>query len=213
MGMPHPTPLIQIMAASEDQTMNTFRPLRIMLKHDNFAGRAGVGQQFIVLPGDGRIEAVTSSALSRLGNPITFGLLDETGMYTRANKLLGVGQIMRRGLAGMSGRSIETTNAYDPADGSYAQLTAESASEDIFKHHVQAPASLSYGNRRDRRKIHKQVYAGSAHVDLDAVEAEAAELLTTDPATAERFYGNRIVAAFDQWVPPELWEGALREKP
>jgi hypothetical protein len=49
------------------------------------------------------------------------------------------------------------------------------------------------------------VYAGSPWVDLDSIEAEAAELLQTDPAQAERFFGNRIVTGSGAWLP----EGAV----
>jgi hypothetical protein len=39
---------------------------------------------------------------------------------------------------------------------------------------------------------------GSHWVDLDGIEAEAAELIERDPGEAERFYGNRIVAGADK---------------
>jgi len=45
-------------------------------------------------------------------------------------------------------------------------------------------------------------------VDLDAIEAEAAEIMETDPGDAERFFGNRVVAGSDAWLPTGLWEGA-----
>jgi hypothetical protein len=74
---------------------------------------------------------------------------------------------------------------------------------------------------RDRRKILQFVYAGSlntdvvrveddgtkiyGHVDLDAIEAEALELMEKDPGQAERFYGNRIVAGLGHWLSPDAW--------
>jgi hypothetical protein len=39
------------------------------------------------------------------------------------------------------------------------------------------------------------------HVNLDSIEAEAAELMETDPAQAERFFGNRAVAGHGSWLP------------
>ena len=41
-------------------------------------------------------------------------------------------------------------------------------------------AGLSYTNKVERRRIHRFVYQGSRHVDLDAIEAEAAELMEKD---------------------------------
>lgn len=108
----------------------------------------------------------------------------------------------------MGGRGIELTNAWDPSELSTAQQTYMSRSTDIFRFFRQAPKTLSYKNKRDRRKIHALVYAGATHIDLDSIEAEAYELLETDPAQAERFYGNRLVQGLGAWLPDELWERA-----
>lgn len=213
MGMPWPTPLIQLLATSVEQVDNVYRPLQAMARYGPLAERMKVGEEFIRLPNDGRIDVVTSSATARLGNPITFALQDETGLYTQANKMVRVAETMRRGLAGMSGRSMETTNAWDPAEQSTAQRTAESGRPDIFRFHRLPPANWSYTNKEERRKIHRFVYAGSDHVDLDAIEAEAAELLEVDAAQAERFFGNRIVAGLGSWLKAGLWESTLVRRP
>jgi hypothetical protein len=164
-----------------------------------------VGEEFTRVGDQGRIDTVTSSAMSRLGNPITFANQDETGLWNTANKLRRVAETQRRGLAGMGGRSMETTNGWDPSEGSVAQTTSESRARDIFRYHPQAPKTLSYANKRERRKIHAIVYAGSTHVDLDAIEAEAAEIMEKDPAQAERFFGNRCVSGSATWLDPAKW--------
>jgi hypothetical protein len=64
---------------------------------------------------------------------------------------------------------------------------------------------LSYKDKRERHRIHQHVYKGSWWVDLDSIDAEAAELLAVDPAQAERFFGNRIVAGSDAAFDPERW--------
>ena len=211
MGMPWPTPLIQLLATSEDQVDNVYRPLQAMARGPYLSSLMRVGEQFIRLPNEGRIDVVTSSAQSRLGNPITFALQDETQLYTAQNKLIRVAETMRRGLAGMGGRSMETTNCWDPAEQSVAQRTYEGKSRDVFKFYETPPADLKYANKADRRKIHEFNYAGSPHVNLDAIEAEAAEIAETDPAQAERFYGNRIVAGLGSWIEPDAWD--KRSKP
>lgn len=212
MGVPWPTPLIQLVATAEDQVDNVYRPLRNMVKLGPLSEFMRVGEEFTRVGDSGRIDTVTSSAMSRLGNPITFANQDETGLWTTANKLRRVAETQRRGLAGMGGRSMETTNGWDPSENSVAQTTHESKSRDIFKYHPEAPKTLSYANKRDRRKIHAVVYAGSVHVDLDAIEAEAAEIMEKDPAQAERFFGNRCVAGSAAWLDPAKWEqrAALR---
>ena len=205
MGTPWPTPLIQLVATAEDQVDNVYRPLRSMVKLGPLSEFMRVGEEFTRVGDSGRIDTVTSSAMSRLGNPITFANQDETGLWTTANKLRRVAETQRRGLAGMGGRSMETTNGWDPSENSVAQTTSESKSRDIFKYHPQAPKTLSYGNKRDRRKIHTIVYAGSDHVDLDAIEAEAAEIMEKDPAQAERFFGNRCVSGSAAWLDTAKW--------
>jgi hypothetical protein len=165
------------------------------------------------LPNDGRIDVVTSSAQSRLGNPITFALQDETQLYTQTNKLVRVAETMRRGLAGMGGRSMETTNCWDPAEQSVAQRTYEGRAKDVFKFYETPPAELRYSVKADRRKIHEFNYAGSPHVNLDAIEAEAAEIAENDPAQAERFYGNRIVAGLGSWCDGDKWDTRRVEVP
>lgn len=224
MGRPWATPLIQLLASAEDQTDNVFRPLQAMGRDDRMAGRMRVGEDFIRLPNDGRIDIVTSSALARLGNPITFALQDETQLYTATNRLIRVAETQRRGLAGMGGRSLETTNAPDPTVDSTARRTMESKAPDVFRFHRLPPAHLDYADVEQRREIHRYVYAGSQHVlehdGLDAIESEALELMEKDPAQAERFYGNRLVAgagaAFDasRWGelgtnPPAVADGDL----
>jgi len=206
MGMQRPTALIQLLATSEDQVDNVYRPLQAMIRRGPLAERMLVREEFIRLPEDGRIDPVTAAANSKLGNPINFAVFDESGLYTARNKLMKVAQTMRRGLAGMGGRSIETTNPWDPMDNSVAQQTFESRQEDIFRFYRRPPADLSYKNKRERHKIHQFVYEGSPWVDLAAIEAEAAELLETDPTQAERFFGNRLVQGLGSYMPEALWD-------
>lgn len=207
-GMPWPTPLVQLMATSEDQVDNTWRPLQQMIRNGPLEERVQVGQTFMRIGDHGRIDKVTSAESSRLGNQTTGFIQDETGIYTKANGLVGVAQTMRRGTTGMGGRGIELTNAWDPSQNSQAEQTFKSSAPDIFRFFRQAPKTLSYKNKKDRRKIHAIAYAGSSHVDLDGIEAEAFELLEQDPAQAERFFGNRLVQGLGAWMPEATWEKA-----
>ncbi|MFL4947492.1 hypothetical protein ACJ6WE_08980 [Streptomyces sp. MMS24-I31] len=207
MGMPWPTPLIQITAFSEEQTDNIYGALRPMIDKGPLAELIPkTGEEFIRLPGGGRIDTVTSSAQSRLGQRVTFVPQDETGIWTTENKMQKVADTQRRGLAGMGGRSTETTNGWDPSENSVAQRTFEAKVKDIFRDFRRAPADLDYAKKADRRKIHGVVYGDSWWVDLDAIEAEAAELLERDQAQAERFFGNRITAGTGAWLPRDRWD-------
>lgn len=206
MGTPWPTPLIQITATSDTQTDNIYTALRPMIDEGPLSVLIPkTGEEFIRLPHGGRIDTVTSSARSRLGQRVTYVPQDETGIWTAAAGMIKVAETQRRGLAGMGGRAEETTNAWDPAEESVAQRTAESSVTDIFRHHPEAPMSLSYVKKVERRRIHRHVYRGCPWVDLDAIEAEAAELLELDPAQAERFFGNRSRAGADNAFDMEVW--------
>lgn len=212
MGMPWPTPLIQVTATSSEQTDNIYDALRPMIDKGPLAEViTKTGEEFIRLPGGGRIDVVTSSARSRLGARVTFVPQDETGIWTQSAGMIRVAETQRRGLAGMGGRAWETTNAWDPSEDSVAQRTFESVSKDIFRDFPQAPSNLSFTNKAERRKILRHVYAGSPWVDLDAIEAEAAELMEKDPAQAERFFGNRIVHGLGSWLPDGLWDRTVRK--
>lgn len=207
MGRPWSTPLIQITATSEDQTDNTYDALRPMIELGPLSELIPrTGEEFIRLPGEGRIDVVTSKANSRLGQRVTFAPQDETGLWVKSNGGHKLAETQRRGLAGMGGRAIETTNAWDPSQDSVAQRTHESPSKDINKDFRQPPAGLSFGNKRERRRIFAFNYEGAPWVSIDAVEAEAAELMLKNPADAERFFGNRVVAGAGSWMPVDKWE-------
>jgi hypothetical protein len=211
MGTPWSTPLIQITATSEDQTDNIYSALRPMIERGPLREVIPkTGEEFIRLPPAGRIDVVTSNATSRLGARVTFVPQDETGLWTPRTGMVKVAETQRRGLAGMGGRAVETTNGWDPAEGSVAQRTAESKATDIYRDHRLAPSHLRYRFKGDRAKIHKYVYGDSWWVDLDAIEAEAAELLELDPAQAERFFGNRIRAAEDAAFDVDRWKALAR---
>src|SRR5690606_15829585 len=212
LGLHRPTSLIQLLATSEDQVDNVYRPLQTMIRKGPLQERMLVREDFIRLPEDGRIDPVTAAANSKLGNPINFYVHDESGLYTARNKLLRVAQTMARGAAGMGGRGIETTNPWDPMENSRAQQTYQSRSPDIFRFYRKPPADLSYRNKRERARIHRYVYEGSPWVDLDAIEAEAAELLETDPTQAERFFGNKLVQGLGAYMPEKLWDETTAQR-
>lgn len=200
-GRPWATPWIQATAVSEDQTDNIWLALLPMIRLGPLNEIIpDTGETRINLPGGGRIEPVTSSAQSRLGQRITFAPQDETHAWMRENGGRKVADTQRRNLAGMGGRWLETTNAWDPVENSVAQQTAEASEPGVFFDDVEGgPGSIH--NKQERRKVLKKVYGDSWWVDLDRVDDEVVALKERDPAQAERFFLNRKVAqegsAFD----------------
>ena len=219
-GMRWPTPLIQITAFAEDQTENIYRPLRSMIRLGPLSPLMRVGEKFtrIVDTDEGRIDVVTSSAQARLGAPLTFCAQDEVGLWTASNRMTKVADTQYRGLAGMGGRASLTTNAWNPAEGSVAQREYESSARDVYRQFVQPPATLSFKNKAERRRLFRIVYADTlksagGHVDIDAIDAEAVGLMETDPAQSERFFGNRIVYGAGSWLQTDLWQRTQARRP
>lgn len=215
MGAPRRKSLLGLLAFAESQTQNVYEPLQTMIHSGPLSEFVHVREGFIRLPNRGMILPMSSAARTKLGKPLTGALADESGLYTKANRVLDAWQTIRRGVAGMQGRTIELTNPWDPMENSAAQQAFESKQSDIFRYYRKPPADLSYGNKRERHKIHVHVYADSPWVDPNSIDAEAAELAETDPTQAERFFGNRLVQGLGAFLTEAMWTAgvASREVP
>lgn len=229
MGTRHPSPLIQITANSAEQADNIYKPLRAMINLGPLRHLLAVREGFIRIVGLSdqedldRIDVVTSSARSRLGNPISDAEQDEAGLYTKSNKMVDVADTQARGAAGMGGRTHLTTNAWDPSENSYAQMVYEAQEPDVFVFYRDPDKELrgedgkplDYRKVVERRRIHEYAYEGSWWVNLDSIEALARKLMKRDPEQAERFFGNRLVAGHGKWLEDGVWEskGPKRGEP
>ena len=211
MGYPRRKSLIGLLAFAETQTANVYEPLQTMIHSGPLADFVFVREGFIRLPNRGRIIPLSRAAKSKLGQPLTGALGDESGLYTVANKVSDTWETMRRGVAAMQGRTVELTNPWDPMENSSAQKAFDSARPDIFRYYRKPPADLSYSNRRDRAKIHRYVYGDAPWVDPKTIDAEAAELVETDPTQAERFFGNRLVQGLGAFLTEALFESAEKD--
>lgn len=215
-GRPWPTPLIQITAVSEAQTDNVWRALLPMIDlGDLKADIPDTGETRINLPNGGRIQPVTSKARSRLGARITAAVQDETHDWTETNGGRKLADTQRRNLAGMNGRFLETTNAWDPVDESVAQQTFEGKEPGVYRDDVD-PGPGSIRNKRERLKCMRRVYGDSMAapstagwipwVTPERIEGEIETLLLRDPAQAERFFLNRKLATESAAFDYEKWK-------
>ena len=213
MGMPRRKSLVGLLAFAEQQTANVYEPLQTMIHSGPLEGVVKVREGFIRLPNRGMIVPLTAKMKSKLGQPLTAALGDESGLYTRVNRVAETWSTLRRNVAGMQGRTVELTNPWDPMENSSAQQAFESRATDIFRYYRKPPADLSYHNKRERHKIHIYVYADAPWVDVAAIDAEAAELMETDPTQAERFFGNRLVQGLGAFLTEELFDAAEVDRP
>src|SRR3982751_1174607 len=139
-GMPYPTPLIVELGTSEDQTNNTWRPTRDMvtgggrrpapLAADPRILSLDLGK--IDLANGGKIEPASTSAKARLGAPMTLVTITESHLFTLQGGYRAVAGAVKRNVAGMDGRWLELTNAWDPTEASEAQVTGTSNDPDVY---------------------------------------------------------------------------------
>ena len=207
-GKPWATPHVQITACSEEQTQNTWRALQPMIELGplrDWIPDSGLTR--INLPGGGYIEPVTASARSRFGQRISFCVQDETHAWHRSNHGWWLADNQRRNLAGMGGRFLETTNAYDPVEQSVAGRTPNEPG--VYIDDVDGGAG-SIRNKQERRRVMRKVYGDAlvekgGWVDLDRIDVEVEALLEHDPAQAERFFLNRKLASEGAAFDVEAW--------
>ncbi len=221
MGMRWPTALIQVTAVSEDATSNTFSALKPMIQDGPLSYRIRkTTEEFIRLPGGGRIDVVTASGKSRLGERVTHVSWGQAEQYTRTNGMLGpmgVAEVQSRGLAGMGGRGSWQANAWDPSEGSWAQREHDAAAPDVYIQFDRPPSGLSFTVKDERRRILRAVYPpdvlreNGGHVDLDSIEAEAVGIIAHDPPQAARFFGNQIVTGGGKAFDRLAWDARAAE--
>ncbi|MDQ3722070.1 MAG: phage terminase family protein [Actinomycetota bacterium] len=207
-GKPWPTPWVQAVAVSEEQTANVWRALIPMMRLGAIAHEVDdVGLTRVNLPGGGRIEFATAAARSRVGQRTTFGVFDELGFWLAGNHGHELADAMLRNLAGMSGRFLGTTNAWARDEESVAERF--STDDGVLVDDVE-PGAGSLRNQTDRRRMLRRVYGDSVAgceaqgnatgriepwIDLDRIDAEIVALVDRDPGQAERFFLNRKIAA------------------
>lgn len=212
-GRPHPSPWVQIVATSEEQTDNTWLALYETATRGPIAGLPGIdiGLQDINLPNGGKIEPRTASGRARLGARLTFGLFDESGLMVESNGGVLLATTMKRNLAGMGGRWMETTNAYDPSERSVAQRTHESPAQDILVDYRPASRRPDLADDKDSLELLDEVYGDSWWVDRERVLADARDPATC-PTTAEalRYFFNRLEVGVNDAVDATRWDACGR---
>lgn len=217
-GAPYPTPLIVCLGTSEDQTDNTWRPLLSMIRRGPLINLPGIdaGQTRVNLPGGGRIEPATSSARARLGEPMTFLTLTESHLFTLQSGYRRLAGAVKRNVAGMDGRWLELTNAWDPTEGSEAQVTAESGDDRVYvdtvePHRVEdlsddevlyAELLRQYGDSARERGGWVNVKGRIFH------EVRSSRHLEAD---RRRFFLNEIVVGESVFVDPIRWDLAAHD--
>lgn len=217
-GAPYPTPLIVCLGTSEDQTGNTWSPLLNMIRLGKLVDLTGMdaGETRVVLPSGGKIEPVTTSAKARLGAPMTFVVITEGHLFTLQGGYRRVCGAVKRNVAGMDGRWVELTNAWDPTEASESQVTAEANDERVYVDTIE-PNRVE--DLSDDEALYRELlrqYGDSARERGGWVnirgrimhEVRSSRYLEAD---RRRFFLNEIVVGESVLVDPVRWDLQARE--
>jgi hypothetical protein len=222
-GKPYPTPLIVELGTTEDQTDNTWVPTRNeVLGGGEHPGPLATDRRVLAvdlakidLSSGGKIEPVTTSAKSRLGAPMTFITLTESHLFTMQGGYRKVAGAVKRNVAGMDGRWLELTNAWDPTEGSEAQATAQAKDPDVYIDTVEPIRVEDLADDYALMEELRRQYGDSARerggwVNLDRIASEcrSSRHLESD---RRRFFLNEIVVGESTFVLPEAWDARKRE--
>lgn len=212
-GGPVATPWIQIVATSEEQADNTWLAVHEMATRGRVAEIPGVdiGILDINLPDGGKIEPRSASGRARLGARLTFAVFDESHLMVESNGGVLLATTMKRNLAGMGGRWLETTNAYDPSQRSIAQRTHESPAGDILVDYRPPTRRPDLQDDADALEMLAYVYGDSWWVDRERILADARDP-SVCPTTAEamRFFLNRLEVGVSDAVDATIWDSRAR---
>jgi hypothetical protein len=213
-GAPYPTPLIVQLGTSEDQTDNTWRPTLAMARRGPLVDHPSIreiGETKVDLASGGRIEPATTSARARLGAPMSFVSITESGLFTLQGGFRRVCGAVKRNVAGMDGRWLELTNAWDPTEGSEAQVTADSGDSDVLLDNVE-PRRVD--DLSDDTVLYRELlrqYGDSARERGGWVNVKGRMLSECRSsrhleADRRRFFLNEIVVGQSAFVDPIKWD-------
>lgn len=204
-------PWVQIAAVSEDQTDNTYAAMYAMAQESDLAGTEvdiGLTRMFLI-GGTGRIEPVTASAGSRLGQRITFAVLDETHLWTSRNGGHRLVSTIRRNASKMGGRTFESTNAPAIGEDSVAERTlraSEKGAPGLLYDSEEAPFVEDLHDRAAVLDALRVSYGDAVRwINLERLADEVADP-GTDPSDAYRFYFNLARSTGECPFDIPIWE-------
>jgi len=214
-----PPAWVQIAAVSEDQTDNTYSAIyEFLTANDGRAADllridAGLTRCYL-RDRPGKLEPVTAAAGTREGQRVTYGVLDETHLWTPTNGGKRLARTIRRNVAKMGGRTYETTNSFVPGEDSVAEATHRSVHDGapgIYYDAVEAPPVKLEDDDATLKAALRVAYGDAWWVDLDRIVAEVRDPDSTWE-DSERFYFNHNVDDRRKAVETKRWE-TLEAKP
>ncbi len=181
----------------------------------------------VLVPGQLRkLEKVTASPRGREGNRATFVVADETGLWVPAEHGPQLGEALRRNLAKMGGRLIETTNAPAPGENSVAEeshryyeriRSGQTIDDSLLFDSISVHVEDIYDKEQVMPAL-KKCY-GDAHWAGGGWQWSGLERIwqeINDPsnreATLRRFYLNEMTTGESGWLKPKEIEACRKPK-
>lgn len=195
-----PRAWVQIGAISEDQTDNTWSVVHYLLTEndgkaaDALGVDAGLTRCFLRNQPGAKLEPVTSAAGSREGQPITYGVLDESHLMTASNGGVKLGQTIRRNAAKMGGTTYETTNSFVIGAGTVAESSynaVRKGAPGIFADEAEAPRVID-------------------GVNVDEGAPDSVLLAALDVAYGKSWWVDKSRLVADMRDPSNRWEDSCR---
>ncbi len=213
-GIEPSTPWVQVAAVSEDQTDNTYAAAYSMISDSDLAGQqvdVGLTRMFLV-DRQGRLEPVTASAGSRLGQRVTFAVLDETHLWTKRNGGVRLAATIRRNAGKMNGRTFESTNAFAVGEDSVAERSwkaQQKGSPGLLYDALEGPWVDDLTQTEPVRESLRVAYGDSVKwVDVDRLVLEIGDP-GTDSNDARRFYLNQLTSGGECPFDLLVWDSLV----
>jgi len=214
-------PKVSVMAASEDQTGNTWDPLLEMARNGPVFDAYDIEplQTFVSVP-RGIIEPVTASAKSREGFRPVFAAMDQTESWDASNGGIKLAATTRRNLAKVGGSLMETPNAFRPGRGTVAEKSFDAfdlqmsgrtrRSTGLLFDHREAPPDTDPADEESLRAGLRVAYGESLDrnggwVSEDRLVSEFWDP-DNDPEDSRAYYLNQIRPDEGAWLSKQEWE-------
>ena len=222
-------PLVQIAATAENQGLiNTMRMVRALISdpegttarksRSRVTAEYGLdaGKTLIYKPGGGQLHVITNSASATEGALTTFGVADQTELWTAGNGGQDLFRVMDRNAAKQGNRLIQTANAWNPGEGSIAQETFDAwvaEQEGRTRGRAKtlmdvrmAPPDTDVENRDSLIAGLRAAYGDSSWVDVEDIADNHVYDLKTPLDVSKRFYLNWPESPEDAWCDRREWD-------
>jgi hypothetical protein len=213
-----PPPWVQIAAVSEDQTENTYGALYSLMNSNGGrpadALRIDAGRTRLFLRDrPGRLEPVTASAGSREGQRLTKFTADETQLWNPSNGGLKLIRTLRRNVAKMNGRGVETTNSPTLGEKSVAEMSDPDHPDSGVLHYARRPRHVPDPADSDESLLSElvHVYSGAPWISPDRLLRDI-----RDPSTpwddSLRYFFNVRTSGEMRAIDPRQWDALAKPR-